>query len=451
MSSRLKSWIAPTYLLACLILGGSAQGIWQNMLLQLVGLVIIGWAALVTGNEPISGPAKTLLWLMIAAIAVVLLQTIPLPPSFWSHGIRGRIAEGYELLGRPVPSFPVAVAPYDLLDTLLRIIPPLALFCCVVRLKAFTVNGLAAALLAGTIAGVALGAAQVGGGEKSPWYLYEETNIGFGVGFFANVNHMADLLVISIPFLAATAASTRRENAQRHSAVTIVLVSILLMLLVGIGLNRSLAGYGLSLPVLAASALIVLPTGSRWRSITVGIAALSIVASVAALGTSSIGATRIGQDAATSVESREQILRTTRKAIEDFMPLGSGLGSFVKVYRLYERPDAVTTEYVIHAHNDYAELALELGIPGMVLMLLFLGWWVAAVWDVWQRRKGGPFVQAASIASGVIMVHSLVDYPLRTAAISACFAMSLALLAQRRATPSKERGALRPTRHLVVG
>ena len=42
MPSLVKSSVAPAYLLACLILGGSAQGIWQNTLLQLAGLGSIG-------------------------------------------------------------------------------------------------------------------------------------------------------------------------------------------------------------------------------------------------------------------------------------------------------------------------------------------------------------------------------------------------------------------------
>jgi O-antigen ligase len=132
------------------------------------------------------------------------------------------------------------------------------------------------------------------------------------------------------------------------------------------------------------------------------------------------------------------------------MPFGSGLGSFLRVYRLYESPDTVTTTYVIHAHNDYAELALELGLPGVILFLLFLAWWTTAVWSVWRNGGGGPFARAASIASSAILVHSLVDFPLRTAAISACFAMCLALLTDRQTPARKEADDLRPTRHLVI-
>jgi O-antigen ligase len=123
----------------------------------------------------------------------------------------------------------------------------------------------------------------------------------------------------------------------------------------------------------------------------------------------------------------------------------------VPVYRLYESPNAVTGEYVVHAHNDYAELTLELGAAGIVLILLFLAWWVVAVRNAWLKGENDPFARAASIASMAILLHSLVDFPLRTAAISACFAMCLALLADRKAPARMETDDLRPTRHLVIG
>jgi len=132
------------------------------------------------------------------------------------------------------------------------------------------------------------------------------------------------------------------------------------------------------------------------------------------------------------------------------MPLGSGLGSFLNVYRLYESPDTVTNEYVIHAHNDYAELALELGLAGVVLMLMFLATWLVAAKAVWRRESWNPFAQAASIASAAVLIHSMVDFPLRTAAISASFAMCLALMAERRMPVRVDANDLRPARHLVI-
>jgi O-antigen ligase len=446
-----RSAVAPLYLFACLVLGGSAQGIWQNMVLQLAGVAIIAWAAAAPSDEPLPAPAKPLLVLAAVAILLVALQELPLAPAFWAHSSRAPLAEGFRLLGQPVPALPASLTPYESLSTLFCLIPPLAIFCAIVRLGACRPSWLAAALLAGTIAGIMLGALQVASaGRDTPWYLYPETNLGLGVGFFANANHMASLLVIALPFVAAIAAAGKSRNIQRYSALLSVLAGVAVVLVVGIALNGSLAGYALAAPVLAASALIVLPPANRLRGWVAVLAALSVIAAVAALASSSIGGTKIGQDASTSVQSREEILATTSKAIADYMPLGSGLGSFVTIYRLYESPDTVTSEYVIHAHNDYAEIALEMGVPGIVLLLLFLSWWIVAVWKVWIIGEGGPFTRAASIASAAVLVHSLVDFPLRTAAISACFAMCLALLADRRAPQRQDATDLRPTRHFVV-
>jgi len=301
------------------------------------------------------------------------------------------------------------------------------------------------------VAGITLGALQVvAPGAASPWYLYHETNRGVAVGFFANANHMADLLVCGLPFIAALAAGGRSRNIQRYSALLIILAGAALLLVVGIALNGSLAGYTLAVPAIAASILIVAPAQRSVRVPVAIIAGLALVAAVAAMASTSIGSSRIGQEASGSVESRQEILKTTGRAIRDTMPFGSGLGSFVKVYPLYESADHVTPEYVVHAHNDYAELALELGLAGVLLIGVFLAWWMAAARAGWRTGGGGPYARAASIASAVILVHSVVDFPLRTAAISATFAMCLALLINRRPAQRQDPADLRPARHLVV-
>jgi O-antigen ligase len=450
MLSRARVFIAPAYVLACLILGGSAQGIWSNMLLRLVGVAIIAWAAFDNGDEPLAPSARHLLLLTVAAIAIVALQLIPLPAATWVHlGPRGAVAEGFRALGQPVPSEPLSLTPALGLDSLLAIIPPLAVVCAMVRLKAYRPQWLAVALIAGTLAGIALGALQVASSADtlSPWYLFEDTSNGRAVGFFANADHMATLLVMTIPFLAAVIAAARTASMQRYSAIVAVAAGLGLLVVVGLALNGSLAGYGLALPVIAASVLVVLPSGSRLRLWVVALAAILVVGALTALETTAIGSGQIGAHATSSVQSRSDLAATTSHAVADFMPFGSGLGSFRSVYALYENPADVTQTYVVHAHNDYLEVALELGIAGIVLMLLFLAWWAAAVWRAWRTAEAGPFARAAAIASAAVLIHSLVDFPLRTAAIAACFGMCLALLADSRAAPPKERKELRRKRH----
>src|SRR5262249_36393042 len=155
------------------------------------------------------------------------------------------------------PALPISVTPYGSLNALLGTIPPLAMFVAIARLRAHRPSWLAAALLGGTVAGILLCALQV----ASPvpiWYLYRETNYGFGVGFFANANHMATLLLMSLPFVAAIGAAGKSRNVQRYSALLTVLAGVALVLIVGIVLNGSLAGFALAIPVVAASGLIIL-------------------------------------------------------------------------------------------------------------------------------------------------------------------------------------------------
>jgi O-antigen ligase len=458
MNNRLRVFVAPAYLMACLILGGSAQGIWQNMLLQLAGLAIIGWAALDLGTTPdeplLSRPARQLLLLAILALLVVLAQMIPLPGRLWADlGPRGNLARDFRILNIPIPAEPVSLTPAAGLSSVLAIIPPIALFCAIARLRLYRAGWLAFAIIFGTLAGTALGALQVAsaGAAQSAWYLYDETNPGKAVGFFANADHMATLLVITIPFVAATVAAATGRGPHRYAAAVATGSASAVVIVIGLVLNGSLAGYTLALPVIAASALIILPRRSRARLGVICVAALLAGGSLMAIEMTAIGSGKLGEHAASAVQSRAEIMSTTARAAADFMPFGSGLGSFENVYHLYEVPEQVTSVYVVHAHNDYAELALELGLPGIILMLLFLVWWSVAVWRASRTNEAGPFARAAAIASAAILVHSIVDFPLRTAAIAASFAMCLALLSSSRAAPPKQdEGELRPARHVII-
>jgi len=450
MAKWAREAIGPAYLFLCLILGGSAQGIWQNMALQLLGLALIAWAAFQQSRRTTSGAAYQLQIIVLLAIALIAIQMVPLPASLWQHlGGRTLVAQGFRILGMDAPSTTLSLAPYRSLDSLLGLIPPIAIFVAIVNLKAYRFSWLAAALLLGTIAGVILGALQVtDGGTDSHWYWYPESSFGLATGFFANANHMASLLVCTLPFLAALLVSARSGGTQRKSAILIAVAASALLVVVGIALNQSAAVYGLTPPVLAASAALLLPQRSalrRWGGIAT---AVFLVAALATLTTTSVRGRAFAD--ASSIQSRQEMLSTSAKAMADFLPWGSGLGSFESVYHLYEDSARVDNTYVSHAHNDYAELALETGVPGILLMIAFLAWWGRAAWKAWRDPNAGAYARAGSIASGAILVHSLVDFPLRTGAIGVVFAMSLAMLVERRAPITQSRSDLRPTRHVVV-
>ena len=458
MASRAREAAAPLYLLLCLLFGGSVQGIWANMLLQLFGIGLLAWAALARAGDPLDRTQKSLLIVILLALLVVLLQLVPLPPAVWEKlGGREPIAEGFRLLGIAESWQPLSLAPYDTLATMFVLIPPLALLAAAWRLGTRK-SWLVLALLAGMLAGTLLGALQVGSAdpENSPWYPYAFSNFGVATGFFANANHMAILLVISLPFLTALLASVRsgKRNVQRKSAAIAMVIGAALVVAVGIALNGSLAGYGLAVPVAIASALLLVPRHSAARLWIALAAGVLVIVAVAALALSPVGSSGLRSSATTSVQTREQMMKTSAAAAADFMPFGSGVGTFERVYQLYEDHDRFdVTAVVNHAHDDYLELAVEAGIPGFVVLLLFFAWWVRASWRAWTALDADPYARAAVIASAAILIHSLVDFPLRTAAISTCFAMCLALIAMHRRAPvaAKDGSTLWPTRHVVLG
>ena len=458
MTSRWRQAAAPLYLFLCLILGGSAQGVFANMILQIVGLALLAWAAIVPRSDGPAAIERQLYALVLLSLALVAIQLVPLPASVWPNlGGRDGLAAGYHVLGLALPPLSISVAPYDSLATVLTMIPPLALLAVVLRIGARPL-WLIAALLSGLFVGILLGILQVGSasGSASPWYLYAETNVGLATGFFANANHMATLLVISIPFLAALLASARskRGGLQHYSGMIALVTAAAVVVLAGLALNGSLAGYGLALPVILASILLLLRPRSPAR-VWVGIGTgLVLVAALAGLLVMPLGDSVIRSQATTSVETRHDILSTSLAATDAFMPLGSGLGTFARVYALYEDHDRLDpTTAVNHAHDDYVELALEMGVPGVLLMILFLLWWARAALRTWTAGDAGPFARAAAVASAAILAHSIVDFPLRTAAISSCFAMCIALLVRWRpaaAAPLIERTQARAARHIVI-
>lgn len=450
MMEKLRPTIAPTYLFLCLLLGGSVQGVWANALLRLIAIGIISWALLARREEPLSRPVKQLLALVGLALLLVVIQLIPLPTSIWA-GLPGRehLLEGFRLLGvHPGPQ-PLSLAPYDGIATVLALLPPLGMLAAMIGLRDYSASWLAAALVAGTIAGVLLGILQVTSADPmaSPWYLYQQSNFGVATGFFANSNHMASLLLVSVPFIAALGATVRErsKDVRLRSAALALVAGGLVVVVLGIVLNGSLAGYGLGLPVVLASLIMLFGAHTRFASpaaLAIGIAGLVALAL--------LWSTPVNRGAATSVSSRQTILSNSMGLVREYGLVGSGLGTFEKVYRMSEDPAKVDRYYVNHAHDDYLELAIETGLPGIILMLLFLIWWGQSVLRMLRSLAADEFAFAGAIASAALLLHSAVDYPLRTAAMSAAFAMCLVLIVQSRRSARSD-SDLRATRHLVVG
>jgi O-antigen ligase len=445
--------IIPFYLGLCLVFGGaSAAGYWANMALQLAAIAIIMWAMIVRPSSAVSAPARQITAILLLALLVIALQLVPLPPALWTS-LPGRqpVVQGFALLGQDLPWLPLSLDPYWTISSALWLLPAVAVLLGIVRLGAFRAPWLAWVIAGVTIVSVAVGALQIVGGSDSPWYFYEITNYGSTTGFFSNANHLATLMVATIPFLAALylAMVARGRSVQKSSGLLIVLAGTLVVIAVGIVINASIAGLGLSVPVLAGSLLMILSRHRKLPKWTPVIVALLLAGSVAAVFTAPFGNNLTTEGAKSKEDSRYNSFTKSLAATRDFMPLGSGIGTFQQIYRTREDPATVDRYYMNHVHGDYLELALETGIPGLLVLALFLLWWARRCALIWKAEEPDYFARAATIASAAILAHSIVDYPLRTAAISAVFAMCCGLMAEPRAqTRRSERSRSKGARHL---
>jgi O-antigen ligase len=432
MSGRVRGYVGIAYLALCLILGGaSAAGALANAFLQFLALAII-LALVWTGKLRLPPEARPLAWIVGLFLLVGALSLIPLPAGLWqSLPGRGEVAASLEMLGVRDVSLPLSLSPGATVASLVWLLPPVAMFLLAVTLGWDERRRLLGAVLVVAILSILLGVFQLLGGPQSGLRFYEITNEGSPVGFFSNINHQATLLLCAVPCAAlfATQFATRSDRSGRSGGM-IMASAFALFLTAGIALSGSIAGYGLFLPAAFAALLIYRRAtsgalGAAWKA---GLAALLVVAAGFALfgpGTPQA----LSDKYSTSPASRREFALNTADLIAATTPVGTGLGTFAGVYRRVEDPRGASGQFVNHAHNDYLEVVLELGIPGALLIAAFFFWWLRRSFAAWRSDlRGANLARAGSVIIGIVLMHSIVDYPLRTSAIAAVFAVACAFL-----------------------
>lgn len=366
---------------------------------------------------------------LAATAALPLLQSIPLPPGVWT-ALPGRAepALALELAGLQPRWTPLSLTPEGTWRSFLALIPPIAAFMAVLAVSGEFRRKMVLMLLGAAIVAVVLGAAQLASGTDR-LYPWRTTDAGNVVGFFANRNHLATLCLLSIPFAAVLGAGSLRRgsNASRlwYAALFVGLI------VVALGVIRSRAGIILVWPVLGASLLAAWVAAGRGRpsSILLGIAG-AVTAAMLAVGIFALDPILARFDTEGSPEGRFENWPVVAEAANAYLPLGSGLGSFDAVYRSVEPLERLDPTYFNQAHNEYLETWLETGWLGMAVLIAFFVWYGRRTWTAWRSRSSTPrdLQRAASIAIGVVLLHSIVDYPLRTETIAVIFALCCGLL-----------------------
>jgi O-antigen ligase len=431
-------------ILAGSLFGGATHaGYAGDIAAQLASIPLLAgalWPAL-SEHDPRRYKARGVFGLFCVIAFIIFIQVLPLPFNLGYGGAplpstpQGQEAWAWTTLSRtPQATWAAAVS----------LIVPLAVFGAVMQLGLSQRLMLCWLLLGLGGLSLFLGFAQVAQGPQSELRFYGVTNPEEAVGLFANRNHFAAHLYVTLALAAmwfqmTAATSLERGRLGTRSTLVFAAAAMLLVAIVaGLAFSRSKAGMMLAAAALAGLVAIALtqgrthPGGSR-----IGQRATIAVLGFAAIFTVLFGLgrllTRFEGDQAQDV--RSALSQTTFEAARKALPLGTGLGSFVPVYAAAEKTEDMFEGYANRAHNELAELLLETGLLGGVLLLAFLAWYVRRFRAAWLAGGAARdplqtmLEKTATLVIALLLAHSLVDYPLRTTALGIVFAFFCAILA----------------------
>lgn len=388
-------------LLSVLIGGAAGTGLWTDSLLECV-LILSAAAVLASGEgEPVDPRVRLFLALVVAAVAV---QLIPLPAGvldeFRSQTYtQGRLEAASEVdfislgLGRTVDSFVYVCA--------------LVAFCMALfRLKGEQLHALLPFFIAGVACHIVAAALQYSASET----VQIETILPYTIraGLFSNRNHFASLMYVALPFLLYIGTF---RGMTLWSGLAMAMVCLVLLA------AGSRAGAVLGVAAIVSAAMLL---ASRTRLGVGALVTLVAIAGIYAVGTWTL---LDGRDMDPAF-GRMEFARSAILGIRENWLTGVGYGNFTNAYQAFETQNMIFERYVNLAHDDYLQLVFE---GGLLAAFLIFGYLMLLLSQIFKVRHS-HFQKAAFLGILFILVHSTVDYPLRTLTVAVSFAYLNAIL-----------------------
>jgi exopolysaccharide production protein ExoQ len=433
-----SSFIALSLLLfAAFALGGGGSSFaLANLTVQLTAIGVLSAhraAALAFWRES----SLALQALIVVSLAIPIFQLIPLPPSVWS-ALPGRelAVRALELVGGPGWR-PLSLDPLRTLLTLTALVTPLAVLVAGWSLRGQRLLDLGWLTVGLGLVTVLLGALQLGPGNAGFTLFGAREPGAFVLGTFANRNSTALFLGFAVGLAALLPAP------KAHAAILPLRLAACSLLLVAIILTKSRTGLVLALIPLGLASLRLLfwaiqrRNGARSHARGSGTAVLAAIGAIALIGTGTAGLFLVAPGRVGETIERFQAKDDPRRfiwddatyAAERYWPVGAGTGTFDEVFQIDESLENMTMRRAGRAHNDYIELAIESGVPGLAVA----GLWLLLLGGLSWRVRHSPQRWAAWTASGFLLaiaLQSITDYPLRNQTILAFAGFALLLLAR---------------------
>lgn len=379
-------------------------------------------------------------WGILLLLAVPLLQLVPLPASWWAampgHApyaqVLGFAGDGAGAM-RPASMHPRATE-----YSWLVMWPCLAVFVLTLAQSRSGIRRLAVIFVVVAVVQAILGILQLGVDPRSALNFGNPWAAATASGTYVNKNHFAALMAMGLAMVvslwalelvpryghahrhhghgAADAgeepARARPRLADRQLALNIVHAVAVLLLVVALLFSGSRAGIGAGLFAfsLASFALVWRPASVPAR-IAFGASAIAALLFAAYIGLTPVLDRFAPDQLALGYEGRMRIAAAAARAGLDFLPFGSGLGTFADVFRRYQVEGL--PGFVDHAHNDYAELFLEMGVAGIaaaaLLLIAYAMRWVQILRG-WPLRSLGHLQVGAGLGMMAMLIHGAFDF-----------------------------------------
>ena len=446
---------------------------WGESLLVLLLAALAGiWALLWLVNRTAvysrsPRPMRAALAILLSVQLLCAAQLIPL------HMNLRQVLAPLAAQWQPAPMAPLSLAPAD---TLAQLQLGLGL-CGVFFLVAVLVNSvqrlrlvLAALMVSGLVQAL-YGVFMVLSGLEWGFLVEKYAGRGLPTGTFINRNHFAAYLVLCLgagiglmlsragqPLPSSHWRGWLRYLLQLLLGDTLRLRIALLLMVIALVMSASRGGNAAFLGALTIAGLAHIMSGQKQlRARTLWLLASILLVDVLIISRwfgldrltarlRDISTTSVGED------YRGRLFTVLEHYLRDALPGGSGAGSFATVFPNYQ--PAGLEGFVRHAHNDYLQFTLELGIPGAALLCAFL---VIVLMQTLRRlrshhraERAGAF--AALMALLWLLHHSVADFGLRIPALSVTVMALLALpFATLKDDGSGRRKARGPRRRSALG
>lgn len=416
------------------------------LILEFTALAIAGY--LVASSQKLSRIPRLYIAVVAGIFLLPLLHLIQLPFSFWAmlpgHATYAQaLADVSTNLNGSARA--ASIDPSLTEYAWLAVLPPIMVFLFTLNVPKEQLKTAVMVFLGMAAFQAILGLMQYGAGPDSLLQFNDSPHKAYALGTYANRDHLAGFLEMALPLsLAMLSVSVgHTHSARRHTRnlrqrlvfltstylnQTAVYASISIAILLGLIFTHSRTGNALAMLVIFLST-VMFSTRIGGRNVYGVIGTFAAIALMLAVevGMAPVLNRFIQQDPLQ--DGRWMIFNSTIKAIGEFFPLGSGMGTFNQVFPRFQ-DFSFNGAFVNRAHNDYLEWLMEGGIFAGVLIVIFLALYAGRWTKVLKRGEWRTF-NFMQIGAGIglfaMMLHTFVDFNLHIPANQIYFAFLAAL------------------------